>query len=75
MAMENQTYQYFVSYMYIDPMNNIKLSNASVTRTGPISSYEDIKEIQKDIDVEIQMRNVVIISYQLLNINKEAYLT
>ena len=72
--MENQTYQYFVSYMYVDPMNTTRLFNASVTRTKPISSYEDIKEIQKDIAVEIQMRNVVIISYQLININKEAYL-
>lgn len=72
--MKNQTYQYFVSYMYVDPMNTTRLRNASVTRTKPISSYEDIKEIQKDIAVEIQMHNVVIISYQLININKEAYL-
>ena len=72
--MPNDIYEYFISFMYIDERGTTRLKNCSVTRQGPISSFEDIKELQKDIDDKLQTTNTVIMSYQLISINKDAHI-
>ena len=70
----NDTYEYFISFMYIDERGATRLKNGSVTRQGPISSFNDIKEIQEDLDNKLQTSNAVIVSYQLISINKDAHI-
>lgn len=70
----NDTYEYFISFMYIDERGTTRLKNGSVTRQGPISSFDDIKEIQEDLDSKLQTSNAVIVSYQLISINKDAHI-
>jgi hypothetical protein len=60
--------------MYIDEQGATRLKNGSVTRQGLISSFDDIKEIQEDIDNKPQISNAVIVSYQLISINKDAHI-
>ena len=70
----NDTYEYFISFMYIDEHRTTRLKNGYVIRQGPISSFDDIKEIQEDLENKLKTDNVVIISYQLISINKDAHI-
>lgn len=61
-------YEYFVSYMGNHTSDNsTRLSNCRLLRKNPINSWEDIQDIQKDIDKSTVFKNVTIINYQLLH--------
>ena len=48
----NDTYEYFISFMYIDEHGTTRLKNASANRTQPIISFSDIRELQEEIGYE-----------------------
>ena len=70
----NDTYEYFISFMYVDERGTTRLKNASANRTQPIVTFSDIRELQEELDKELGVTGTVIVSYQLMTINKEAHI-
>ena len=63
---EIQKYHYFIAYLH--QVNSLQqgYGNCDVYRNKPITSYDDIKEIQERIREKNGVEQVIIVNYQRL---------
>ena len=60
-------YHYFVSYSY-----QYGFGHCDVARDTPITSIEDINEMVKDLQIQFNLSNIVILNFQLLRKESDA---
>ncbi len=64
-------YNYFVSFFFKNDTLSFGTGNAEVTRKNKITSFEDIREIVRQLEENEGVKNVTIISYTLLAESEE----